>query len=99
MQPRTPRSISDRGRYPEEAVNEELQREETPSDDGYDEDSFTCLPSSSEPINIPKPVTPAHSVNGDDMSVSESPGITSMDVDMVNVTLRRDYRLANLFLN
>jgi hypothetical protein len=90
MQPRTPRSISDRGRYPEEAVNEDSQREDTPSDDAYDEDNYTIPPSSSEPINIPKPVTPAHSVNGDDMSVSESPGFTSMDVDMVSWINCRD---------
>jgi hypothetical protein len=90
MQPRTPRSISDRGRYPEEAVNEDPQREDTPSDDGYDEENYTFPPSSSEPINIPKPVTPAQSVNGDDMSVSESPGFTSMDVDMVSVINYRD---------
>ncbi|KAF8898955.1 hypothetical protein BD779DRAFT_1486386 [Infundibulicybe gibba] len=87
-QPRTPRNISDRGRYPEEAVEEDFQREETPSDDGEAEDgpfafSYT---GGSEPMNIQKPRTPASSVNGDDlnMSLSASPSIGSlaMDVDM-----------------
>jgi hypothetical protein len=84
MQPRTPRSICDRGRYPEEAGQEESQREETPSDDGDEDDStFSYFPSSSEPMNIPKTVTPANSVSGDDMSISESPVVGVMDVDMV----------------
>lgn len=88
-QPRTPRSVSDRGRYPEEAVHEELQREDTPSDDDEEtEDASFAFgaPGGSEPINIQKSRTPAGSINGDDrMSISESPsfGTPSMDVDMV----------------
>lgn len=79
--PHTPRASSDRGRYPEEAGQDESQREDTPSDDGDDNDStFAFLPSSSESVN--KPCTPASSVNGDDMFISDSPG-GAMDIDMV----------------
>ncbi|KAF7347636.1 hypothetical protein MVEN_01520600 [Mycena venus] len=84
--PRTPRTVADRGRYPEEAGHEEFQREDTPSDDGDDNDStytpYYPIPNGSEPINIR---TPAGSVNGDDintMSISESPGLSGMDVDV-----------------
>ncbi|KAJ7492391.1 hypothetical protein FB451DRAFT_1123214 [Mycena latifolia] len=83
--PRTPRTVADRGRYPEEAGHEEFQREDTPSDDGDDNDStypFYPIPSGSEPINIR---TPAGSVNGDDintMCISESPSLSGMDVDV-----------------
>ncbi|KAJ7103297.1 hypothetical protein B0H15DRAFT_205877 [Mycena belliarum] len=84
--PRTPRTVADRGRYPEEAGHEEFQREDTPSDDGEDNDStytpFYPVPNGSEPINIR---TPAGSVNGDDintMCISESPSLSGMDVDV-----------------
>ncbi|KAJ7246287.1 hypothetical protein B0H12DRAFT_1325128 [Mycena haematopus] len=84
--PRTPRTLMDRGRYPEEAGSEEFQREDTPSDDGDDNDStytpFQPIPNGSEPINIH---TPAGSVNGDDintMFISESPSLSGMDVDV-----------------
>ncbi|KAF7337447.1 hypothetical protein MSAN_02217600 [Mycena sanguinolenta] len=84
--PRTPRTVVDRGRYPEEAGCDEFQREDTPSDDGDDNDStytpYHPLPNGSEPINIR---TPAGSVNGDDintMSISESPSLSGMDVDV-----------------
>ncbi|KAJ6621104.1 hypothetical protein B0H10DRAFT_1790430, partial [Mycena sp. CBHHK59/15] len=86
--PRTPRTIADRGRYPEEAGHEDFQREDTPSDDEDDGDDPTYAPfypiaNGSEPINIR---TPAGSVNGDDinnMCISESPGLSSaMDVDV-----------------
>jgi hypothetical protein len=83
--PRTPRTVADRGRYPEEAGPDDFQREDTPSDDGDDNDStytpFYPIPSGSEPINI---ATPAGSVNGDDMCISESPGLSGMDVDVVS---------------
>lgn len=83
IQPRTPRAVSDRGRYPEEAVNDESQREDTPSDDDNEDNTFAFLPPS-DPINIAKPCTPANSVNGDEMNMLllESPGI-AMDIDMV----------------
>jgi hypothetical protein len=83
IQPRTPRAVSDRGRYPEEAGNDESQREDTPSDDDNEDSTFAFFPPS-EPINIAKPCTPANSINGDEMNMllSESPGI-AMDIDMV----------------
>lgn len=69
--PRTPRTASDRGRYPEEAGQEESQREEASSDDEDDNEVETAFsfypPGSSDPINIVKPITPASSVNGDDL--------------------------------
>ncbi|KAK7064027.1 hypothetical protein R3P38DRAFT_2821926 [Favolaschia claudopus] len=87
--PRTPRSAADRGRYPEEAGQDDFQREDTPSDDGDDDEPtytpFNPVSNGSEPINIR---TPAGSVNGDEMngmSISESPSMSSlcgMDVDV-----------------
>ena len=88
MHPRTPRTVSDRGRYPEEAGQEEVQREETSSDDDEEPDDqpFAFHPGGSEPVFITKPCTPANSVNGDDLSMSmlDSPGASMMDVDMVS---------------
>ncbi|EIN14027.1 hypothetical protein PUNSTDRAFT_110166 [Punctularia strigosozonata HHB-11173 SS5] len=80
---RTLRPPSDRGRYPEEAVADEPQRDDTPSDDGVD-DNDSRYPGG-EPISISKPVTPAHSVNGDEQyfGISESPSAGSvMDIDV-----------------
>ncbi|KAJ7293100.1 hypothetical protein C8J57DRAFT_1268124 [Mycena rebaudengoi] len=88
--PRTPRTIADRGRYPEEAgPTDDFEREETPSDDEDDSNESGYTPyypiPGSEPINIR---TPAGSVNGDDintMCISESPGQGSaMDVDVIS---------------
>ncbi|KAF8913061.1 hypothetical protein CPB84DRAFT_1760258 [Gymnopilus junonius] len=94
LQPRTPRSFVDRGRYPEEVGQEETTREETPSDDEpeTEEGPFAfSAPSGTQPINIRRLThTPsgsiAGSVNGDDtgMSISETSssfGATAMDVD------------------
>ena len=82
--PRTPRAPSDRGRYPEEAGNDEPQRESTPSDEEELDDSVQFSYSASESIVATKPVTPAQSINGDDPSMLESPiGGVAMDVDMV----------------
>ncbi|KZT30736.1 hypothetical protein NEOLEDRAFT_1159854 [Neolentinus lepideus HHB14362 ss-1] len=78
-QPKTPRGTSDSGRYPEEAGDEEAQREDTPSDDGDEDPTFAYAPPLSEPLSFSKPVTPAHSVNGDEMWM-DSPGV-AMDVD------------------
>ncbi|PIL31424.1 hypothetical protein GSI_06125 [Ganoderma sinense ZZ0214-1] len=79
--PRTPRAASDRGRYPEEAGGDEPQRESTPSDDEDLDDNIPfALTESSAPT---KPVTPAQSVNGDELSMLESPiGGVAMDIDM-----------------
>lgn len=94
LQPRTPRNTSDRGRYPEEAVQDDdlPNREETPSDDD-DPDAleYSLNTVGTEAISIGKPHTPASSVNGDDMgmSIPESPSLNSlaMDVDMVRLAL------------
>ncbi|KAF9244510.1 hypothetical protein BU15DRAFT_71494 [Melanogaster broomeanus] len=83
MQPRTPRAPSDRGRYPEEVGEEEVQREETPSDDDDDDvEAIFAFDPQSEPTTT-KPSTPAHSMNGDEtsMSVMGSPMVVPMDVD------------------
>ncbi|KII94158.1 hypothetical protein PLICRDRAFT_171832 [Plicaturopsis crispa FD-325 SS-3] len=82
MQPRTPRAPSDRGRYPEEAIDDDIQREDSPSDGEEDEPPFAFAPTSSEPIPIGKSNTPSNSINGDDMFISESPGGIAMDVDL-----------------
>lgn len=90
-QPRTPRVAADRGRYPEEAgQEEEPQREDTPSDDEDEADDAPfafSAPGGSQPISIQKPRTPVGSSNGDDiyMSISESSsfGTVAMDVDLV----------------
>ncbi|KAF9229065.1 hypothetical protein BS17DRAFT_876714 [Gyrodon lividus] len=83
IQPRTPRAPSDRGRYPEEVCDEEVQREETPSDDDDDdvEAIFAFDPQSD--MTTTKPCTPVHSTNGDEpsMSIMGSPMVVAMDVD------------------
>lgn len=94
-QPRTPRTFTDRGRYPEEAVREETTQEESPSDDESETEegqfAFSAL-SGTQPINIQKGHTPSGSIagsfNGDDlnMSISETSssfGAAAMDIDMV----------------
>ncbi len=93
-QPRTPRAASDRGRYPEDATEEEPSREDYSSDDEGEPDEVApfSFSHSSEPINIAKPLTPAHSVYGDDMGLSESPGNMALDIDMVC-----DYSMLNVY--
>ncbi|KAG6333702.1 hypothetical protein ID866_5385 [Astraeus odoratus] len=82
-QPRTPRGPPNKGRYPEEAVEEEFQREDTPSDDD-DVDAIFAFDPLSEP-SMTKPCTPAQSVNGDDPATysTGSPMAVAMDVDAV----------------
>jgi hypothetical protein len=102
MHPRTPRAVSDRGRYPEEAGQEETQREETPSDDDdveADDLSFAVHPGGSEPIHFRKASTPANSVDDLTMSISASPSASSivMDVDMVGYPLFPRTMITDLF--
>lgn len=88
-QPRTPRALCDRGRYPEEVGEDSLQNES--ASDGDDEDesepdyAFAYAPPKSAPITIVNLRTPAASasgsVNGDD---EISNGVASMDVDVVS---------------
>ncbi|KAI0285452.1 hypothetical protein BGY98DRAFT_366815 [Russula aff. rugulosa BPL654] len=91
MQPRTPRALSDRGRYPEEVSEDrDVPRCQTPSDDSDYEDAdtstipFPFAPPTQEPITI-RTRTPAASVSGslcgDDIT-ADSPGGAAMDVDM-----------------
>ncbi|OSD06243.1 hypothetical protein PYCCODRAFT_1475076 [Trametes coccinea BRFM310] len=86
MHPRTPRAPSDRGRYPEDAAEEEPQRESTPSDDEELDDSVPFAYTESAAAST-KPVTPAQSVMGDDPSMLESPIGFAMDVDMPSSTV------------
>ncbi len=95
LPPKTPRTATDRGRYPEEAgQEEEEQREDTPSDDedgDAGEEPFAFSSSGgSEPINIQKPLTPAGSISGDGMflSVSEtSSDSNAMEIDIVSASI------------
>ena len=87
--PRTPRPLLDRGRYPEEAGNDDdVKREDSPSDDELELDepfafSIPNPPTHSQPINIirHKTLTPAGSaagsVNGDEMGMLMSVSETS----------------------
>jgi len=98
-QPRTPRTFTDRGRYPEEAVREESTQEDSPSDDESETEegpfAFSALSalSGTQPINIQKAHTPAGSIgsfNGEDlnMSISEASssfGAAAMDIDLVRL--------------
>ena len=104
LQPRTPRPSIDRGRYPEEAAQEEeITREDSPSDDDEpeveEEVSFALNPplTGTQPINIQRPasrtITPAASVagsiNGDDpgMSISETSSNFGTAMDIDMVSL------------
>ena len=87
--PRTPRALSDRGRFPEDATLEEPSRDEPDSDEEEESEDaplFSYCQPASEPISISKSVTPAQSVNGDDMGLSESPGTMAMDIDLVRTS-------------
>lgn len=100
--PRTPRPLTDRGRYPEEAPPEEVTREDSPSDDELeaDEEPFSFVApvaTGTQPISIKRPRThtPAgsitSSINGDDngMSISETSSSFGggMDIDAVSRSL------------
>jgi len=88
-QPRTPGPTPNRGRYPEEAVQDDFDdRETSPSDDDLELDEAFMPPpppSSTEPISIRRP----RSGMGYDMSLisaSESSSFSGapMDIDMVS---------------
>jgi len=99
LQPRTPRSAADRGRYPEEAGHEESEGEDTLSDDeeadGADELFAFLASSGAEPVSIQKSSTPGGSVSGDGMSTTEA-SFDAMEVDMVNATLSCFERLSKI---
>ncbi|KAF9040417.1 hypothetical protein BDZ89DRAFT_1100171 [Hymenopellis radicata] len=78
-QPHTPRSVSDRGRYPEEAVHEDyFSREDTPSDD--EDDALFESSGGTQPINI---ANPKRVPSGEDMPMSLAGSPSQMDVDIL----------------
>lgn len=96
LQPRTPRALSDRGRYPEE-VGQDDPHDDPLSDDDDDVEGLFSFDIQSESTNT-KPCTPAQSVNGDDlsMSITESPMGIAMDVDPVSFPCLICYLLSGL---
>lgn len=90
--PGTPRALQDRGRYPDEAGDDEPARDDPESSDDEGDPGtaapFSYTQPSTEPITIPKSVTPAPSINGDDFGLSESPGTNAMDIDTVRLACR-----------
>ena len=91
LTPKTPRAPSDRGRYPEEAGDEEniaVQSED--DDDELGEGSVFDYNATTEAINISRRGTPARSANGDDpysWNPGSPMGSSYMDVDPVSVRL------------
>ncbi|KAG2369538.1 hypothetical protein BDR07DRAFT_1604807 [Suillus spraguei] len=81
-QPRTPRALSDRGRYPEEVGHEDSHEDPLSDDDDDDVQGLFAFDAQNDSSNV-KPCTPAQSVNGDDLSMflAESPMGVAMDVD------------------
>ena len=89
LTPKTPRAPSDRGRYPEEAGEEEdvAVQSDDDDDDELCQGSVFDYNTTTEAINISRRGTPAQSNNGDDpyMWNPGSPvGSSYMDVDPVN---------------
>lgn len=88
LTPKTPRAPSDRGRYPEEAGDEEetaVQSED--DDDELCEGSVFDYNATTEAINISRRGTPAQSMNGDDpylWNPGSPVGSSYMDVDPVS---------------
>ncbi|KAG2075122.1 hypothetical protein BDR04DRAFT_1150435 [Suillus decipiens] len=81
-QPRTPRALSDRGRYPEEVGHEDSHEDPLSDDDDDDVQGLFAFDAQNDSSNV-KPCTPAQSINGDDLSMflAESPMGIAMDVD------------------
>lgn len=89
LTPKTPRAPSDRGRYPEEAGEEEdvAVQSDDDDDDELCQGSVFDYNTTTEAINISRRGTPAQSNNGDDLYMWNpgSPvGSSYMDVDPVN---------------
>lgn len=88
LTPKTPRAPSDRGRYPEEAGDEEdvaVQSED--DDDELYEGSVFDYKATTEAINISRRGTPAQSISGDDLyswNPGSPVGSSYMDVDPVS---------------
>jgi hypothetical protein len=84
--------VTDRGRYPEEAVQEDPPQEDPPSDDEDvhpDESPFAySISGGSEPIPIKKPRSGSGIYDDLGMSTSQtsSNGALSMDIDVVGLS-------------
>jgi len=89
LTPKTPRAPSDRGRYPEEAGDEdEVAVQSEDDDDELGEGSVFDYTATTEAISISRRGTPAQSLNGDDpysWNPGSPVGSSYMDVDPVSV--------------
>ncbi|KAF9645434.1 hypothetical protein BDM02DRAFT_564469 [Thelephora ganbajun] len=87
LTPKTPRAPSDRGRYPEEAEDEEEALAQSEDDDDeLGEGSVFDYNATTEAVNISRRGTPAQSINGDDpysWNPGSPVGSSYMDVDPV----------------
>ena len=91
LTPKTPRAPSDRGKYPEEAGDEEEIAAQSDDDDELCEGSVFDYNATTEAINISRRGTPAQSINGDEMyswGPGSPVGSSYMDVDPVNLLPR-----------
>ena len=91
LTPKTPRAPSDRGRYPEEAEDEqEVAIQSDDDDDELCEGSVFEYNATTEAINISRKGTPARSISGDDLyswGPGSPVGSSYMDVDPVSTFL------------
>lgn len=89
LTPKTPRAPSDRGRYPEEAGDEEEVAVQSEDDDELCEGSVFDYNATTEAINISRKGTPAQSISGDDLyswNPGSPVGSSYMDVDPVSIS-------------
>ena len=89
LTPKTPRAPSDRGRYPEEAGDDEevAVQSEDDDDDELCQGSVFDYNATVEAINISRRGTPSQSLNGDDpylWNPGSPMGSSYMDVDPVS---------------
>ena len=88
LTPKTPRAPSDRGRYPEEAGDDEVAAAQSDDDDELCEGSVFDYNATTEAISISRRGTPAQSINGEDMyswNPGSPVGSSYMDVDPVSI--------------
>lgn len=87
LTPKTPRAPSDRGKYPEEAGDDEEIAVQSDDDDELCEGSVFDYNATTEATNLSRRGTPARSINGDEMyywGPGSPVGSSYMDVDPVN---------------
>lgn len=91
LTPKTPRAPSDRGKYPEEAGDEEEVAVQSDDDDELcDGGPMFGYATTTEAINISRRGTPAQSISGDDLyswNPGSPVGSSYMDVDPVSIPL------------